>query len=353
MQDNTWKNYTKQLKIGGEVFSKKRLIELDISGLYDWQIQNFKFVKEWLSDKDYIIVKTSGTTGKPKNIKLHKNTLVQSAINTGKALGLSKNNTSMLCLPSKYIAGKMMIVRAFVLGLDLICVQPTSVPEIDKNIDFCAMTPMQVQGVIKQDIEKLSKIKTLIIGGAKVSRELKKILQSLPVKVYETYGMTETATHIALKSVNGKNKSDYFQILSSSTRIDVDDRNCLTIDSSELGVRKLYTNDIVEIIDETHFKWLGRLDNVINSGGIKLIPEEIEEKINSIIDTDFFVFPIEDQILGNALAIVIENTSSDAEIPFHLVLNRYQIPKKIYYLDSFCRTENGKIDRKTTISRLF
>ncbi len=348
-----WKEHTTQLKIGGEVFSKEELIGFDTSGLFGWQKQNLQFINEWLSDEDYIVVKTSGTTGKPKNIKLHKNTLVQSSINTGKVLSLSKNDKAMLCLPSKYIVGKMMIVRAFVLGLDLVCVEPKSVPYIDANIDFCAMTPMQVQGVIKENIKKLSKIKTLIIGGAKVSKELKKSLQILPIKVYETYGMTETATHIALKHVNGENKSDYFQTLSDDTRISVDKRNCLIINSIELDIKELCTNDIVEIIDDRRFKWLGRFDNVINSGGIKLIPEEIEEKIGSIIDFNFFVFPVEDKVLGNALAMVIENTSFNAKIPFSLVLNKYQIPKKIYYLDSFCRTENGKIDRKATISKLF
>ncbi len=330
---NIWKEHTKQLKIDGELFSKDRLMGGDASNLPGWQKQNYHFINEWLSDEDYIEVKTSGTTGKPKNIRLHKNTLVQS--------------------PSKYIAGKMMIVRAFVLGLNLTCVDAKSVPHIDKDIDFCAMTPMQVQSTIKRDITKLLKIKILIIGGAKVSKELKKSLQSLSVKAYETYGMTETATHIALKAINGKNKSDYFQTLSRGTQISVDNRNCLVINSKELGIKELYTNDIVEVIDESHFKWLGRFDNIINSGGIKLIPEEIEEKIGTIINADFFVFSIEDSVLGNALAMVVEMTSPDAKIPFSSVLHKYQIPKKVYHLSSFCRTENGKIDRKATISKLF
>ncbi len=350
---NIWKEHTKQLKIDGELFSKDRLMGGDASNLPGWQKQNYHFINEWLSDEDYIEVKTSGTTGKPKNIRLHKNTLVQSAINTGNALGLSENDTALLCLPSKYIAGKMMIVRAFVLALDLVCVEPKSVPYIGKNIDFCAMTPMQVRSVIREHTENLSKIKTLIIGGAKVSKELEKLLQTLSVKAYETYGMTETATHIALKALNGENKSDYFQISGSDTRIGVDKRNCLTIASGELGIKEIVTNDIVEIIDDRRFKWLGRFDNVINSGGIKLIPEEIEEKIGTIINFDFFVFSIEDSVLGNALAMVVEMTSPDVKIPFSSVLHKYQTPKKVYHLSSFCRTENGKIDRKATISKLF
>ncbi len=348
---NIWKYHTKQITINDKIFSRDELIDFDISQLESWEKQNFDFIKEWLNEKDYIVVKTSGSTGKPKSIKLQKYTLVQSAINTGKALELSSADTGLLCLPSKYIAGKMMIVRAFVLDLNLISVEPKAVPLIDRTINFCALTPMQVHSIANNNINSFDKIDKLIIGGSKVTKELNQVLQNIPTKAYETYGMTETASHIALRKLNGKDKSDYFESF-SNVQIGLDNRNCLTIESKDLKIEKLNTNDLVSIVDKNHFKWLGRYDNIINSGGIKLIPEEIEEKISSIIDSDFFVFSLQDEVLGNILSIVVEGNKSDDAIPFSSVLDKYQIPKRVFYLAQFLRTQTGKIDRKGTLAQI-
>jgi O-succinylbenzoic acid--CoA ligase len=62
--------------------------------------------------------------------------------------------------------------------------------------------------------------------------------------------------------------------------------NCLVIDAPKISHEQIVTNDLVELINDHQFILLGRIDNVVNSG-IKLIPEQIEEKLSHGIHSDF------------------------------------------------------------------
>ena len=212
-------------------------------------------------------------------------------------------------------------------------------------------------------MHRLDLITTLIVGGGVVSYDLEKEIQSLPTKIYATYGMTETITHIAVKPLNvisSEVERSHYKTL-PNVSISIDSRNCLVIEAPKVSDETVITNDIVDIISDTEFQWRGRFDNVINSGGVKLYPEEIEKKLSPYISERFFVAGVSDEILGEKLVLLIEGSenlviqSQDFEIIQNLedaVLDKYEFPKKIFFLAQFIETETGKIQRSETLKRI-
>jgi O-succinylbenzoic acid--CoA ligase len=308
-----------------------------------------EFILQWTDANHTVAVKTSGSTGKPKTIKLSKQAMVHSAIATGDYFKLRPGNSALMCLPATFIAGKMMIVRALILGLRLDLVEPTSNPleTVRKNYMFSAMVPMQLQNSVNQ----LYKIKTLIVGGAQVTKELVEKLQESPTTVYATYGMTETITHIAVKKLNKLRKQSaakYFEVL-PKVRISQNKKGCLVIDLPYISKSPMVTNDVVRIHSNTTFELLGRLDNVINSGGIKIQPEPLEAKLASHIKTDFFIGSQENEVFGEEVILVVEGKEQKFSSNIFRDLQKHEIPKKIIFLDVFKRTSSGKINRNKTL----
>ena len=268
------------------------------------------FITDWLDDKDEVIVNTSGSTGTPKEIKLLKTHMRNSALATGEYFGLNENTKALLCLSAAYIAGKMMLVRAMVLGCDIHLVPPTVNPL--KNLtgiyDFCAMVPLQVEA----SLIDLHKIKQIIIGGAPISSALNKELQTVNTNCFATYGMTETITHIAVRKLNNFSKDisndiekSHYHIL-PNVSICIDKRGCLVIDAPKVSKELVTTNDIISLHSDLEFEWLGRYDNIINSGGVKLFPEQIEEKLSQLIKERFFVAGIPNKQLGEQLIELVK-----------------------------------------------
>ncbi len=310
------------------------------------------FLLDWLNDKPTISVKTSGSTGKPKTVILQKDHMINSALATAEFFNLEEGDTVLHCLPASYIAGKMMLVRAIVLGLRLDYVEPTSTPlvGVTKSYKFGAMVPLQLEN----SLDKIEQINTLIVGGAPISEQLKDKIQLLSNEIYETYGMTETVSHIAIRklSQNKNNKEHDFEVL-PNIAIRSDDRGCLVIDAPMLSEETIVTNDLVQISNEKEFKWLGRYDNIINSGGVKLIPEEIESKLASFISSRFFVKGMPDDALGEKLVLFVEGNGIDKSILEDLkssgTLENFEIPKELVNIPKFAETGNGKLDRKKTL----
>jgi o-succinylbenzoate---CoA ligase len=303
------------------------------------------FLLDWLDDNSFIQISTSGTTGKPKIMQLDKQAMVNSALMTGLFFNLQPSDKILHCLPTKFIAGKMMFVRAMVLGLELDFVEPTSNPLLNntKKYHFAAMVPLQVE----KSIAQLNQIDTLIIGGAKLSPLIAEIISKTSCKAFETYGMTETITHIAVKKVS----ENYFTTLPNIT-IKQDKRNCLVINAPKLNVANLVTNDIIEILSENQFVWLGRHDNVINSGGVKLYPEQIEQKLASKITNRFFIAGISDSTLGQKVVLFIEGNAYQLNENIFKNLDKYEKPKEIKFILNFEETETEKIKRQATINTI-
>lgn len=313
------------------------------------------FVKEWFNDRDFIIVKTSGSTGPPKTISLKKTHLTNSAKATGKYFSLPEKSRALLCLSMEYIAGKLMLVRAMVLGwhLDMVPVSKEPLKENTANYDFAAMVPLQVLHSLKN----LNRINTLIIGGAPINAALEAKLQHLGTKVFLTYGMTETCTHIAAKPIhNNQTREQLFYTL-PNVKVSADKRGCLVIDAPMVADGPVITNDLVKIYSPTSFEWLGRYDTVVNSGGVKLIPERIEQKLGRVMNTRFFLYGLPDDELGEKLVLVIESESSGAlnisdyekKIGQLETLTAYERPKQLFLVKRFMETPTGKIDKRRVI----
>ena len=320
------------------------------------------FMEEWFGDQGLIHCMTSGSTGAPKMIGLERQYMVNSAKATGAYFNLGAGTRALLCLPLGFIAGRMMLIRSIVLGWHLDSIEPNSTPEIPKksSFDFSAMVPLQLHHCAAN----LDCIKTLIVGGGEVSKSLRGRIQNLQTKIYATYGMTETVSHVALMPLNKRAGYTYLKnsfIGLEGVRFSVDQRQCLCINAPDLAVKEIVTNDIVELISDKRFKWIARYDNVINSGGVKLIPEVIENKFSALIDGDFFVHSIPDKVLGEKLVMIVETTeevlSLGSLVKFQELnaseISKYEVPKKIYFLKSFIKTETGKVNRKQTMDQIY
>jgi len=342
----TYENVHNLFKLNGFHLDKEDLCRVAYSFIKegeDFEKPVGDFLLDWFDSKSYIEMETSGTTGAPKTISVSKQAMVDSALATGDFFDLQPGNTALQCLPVKYVAGKMMLVRAMILGLDLEFVAPSSHPlhNNEINFDFVAMVPLQAQN----SIAELKKVKKMIIGGAAVNKLLEKQLLKLPIQGYETYGMTETITHIAARKIGEK----AFTVLPNVT-ISYDERNCLVIHAPRISPEVILTNDIVELVNENQFIFLGRMDNVINSGGIKLIPEQIEEKLASKISQQFFIASKPDNELGEKVVLVVEGDKQNFDDSTYEGLDKYEKPKEVVFIPKFTQTASGKIMRKETFS---
>ncbi|TYC14855.1 AMP-binding protein [Bizionia gelidisalsuginis] len=357
-----YKTIHPHFKLNGSAFTTTTLKEkahffIEEGAVFEKEIG--EFLLQWLEDSPVLHAKTSGSTGAPKAIEIQKQAMVNSALATGLYFNLKPKSTALLCLPATYIAGKMMLVRAMVLGLEIDGVSPQSDVDFNRDTvyDFVAMVPMQ----LLKTKDRLQNIKQLIVGGAPVSNALLDKIQPLKTTIYETYGMTETVSHIAVKQLNNLSTTTEvstvntallsFEILPNII-IYQDDRECLVIEAPLLLDSKIVTNDIVELQSTTTFKWLGRFDNVINSGGVKMHPEQIEAALKRQIHSRFFIASEADDRLGEALILVIEGDEMIITPSVFAVLENYKKPKAIYFIDAFAETTSGKIQRQKTLALL-
>ncbi|MDN3686303.1 AMP-binding protein [Cyclobacterium jeungdonense] len=323
----------------------------------------FEFCRQWLNGTPFFDLQTSGSTGIPKTVQVTRKQMHASVHATGRFFGIKKRSRMLCCLDTEKIAGKMMLVRALEWQGDLVVNLPKQNPLenlLDYHFDFAAMVPVQAEACYDDENSRnaLNQIKVLIIGGAPVSPELREKLKRVKGKVYQTYGMTETVSHIALADI----KSDgplVYQAL-PLVKLKVDKENKLCIQSPMSGEGWLLTNDVVEMISNRSFVWKGRADFAINSGGIKMHPESILEKLSPLLQEVFpgrnsFLTGIADPKLGQALTLVIEN-DEDIERGNHVLkeakrlLPRYHDPKSILFIPRFSFTSTGKIDQLRTLA---
>lgn len=348
------------IKINGERFEGDALLahcqkQLNQDSIQSWEKHIYKFILELRSEDDFINVQTSGSTGKPKTIKLSKNSLIQSAKLTADFLNVSPDMNALLCLSAKYIAGKMMIVRAFVSALNIVCVEPDGNPlkNIQSSIDFAAMIPLQVTNSLKSEKKKLENIRKLIIGGGRIDPKLHQRIIDFPNEVYATFGMTETATHIALKKLNTTKTNEHYKCL-PGIKINQNTDHCLQIYAPHISNQEIKTKDIVNTFSESEFEIIGRMDNMINSGGLKISPEELEQKISAFIDKSILITSLPDEELGEKIILLIENGKTNLNLLYNLWvdlethLEKHEIPKKIDFMSAFKYTKSGKIDRSLT-----
>ena len=308
-----------------------------------------EFLAEWHNDSPMVLVHTSGSTGKPKPMYVEKRRMEASARITCQFLGLKAGDTALLCMSLDYIAGKMMVVRAHTWGLRLIAVKPSGNPlgTVDEQVDFAAMVPMQVYNSLQvpEEREKLMQIKHLIIGGGAIDDALASVLVGFPNHVWSTYGMTETLSHIALRRLNGPEASEWYTPFEGVT-LSQTDEGCLVIDAPAVHDGPLVTNDIVEL-SEKGFRILGRKDNVICSGGIKIQIEEVERLLKPHLSAPFMITKRPDKKFGEQVVLLTESMDMDAVKDIcQRVLPKYWQPRSYAHIDALPMTETGKPARK-------
>ena len=326
----------------------------------DWEKQIWQFVSNWYNTSiTSIQLSTSGSTGVPKQITHSKSAMLSSAAATCNALNLQAGSTALLCLPINKIGGMMMIVRSILNKMKLVCIKPSTTPfqtlPDTFKIDFAAFTPMQFYEVIanRYSYNKANKMAKIILGGEDLKLESIPFIRQLKCEVYTTFGMTETISHIALKRINGDSPDVNFKVL-PGINVSVDDRSCLVIEAPQLGQPHLVTNDVISLVGKNEFQWLGRADNVINSGGVKIYPEEIERQLLKALTTPYFISSLPDSKSGEQVVLALE-TDKLSEIEKGRLtsilgnLGKLSRPKRAVLIPLFIRTENGKLKRKESL----
>lgn len=310
-----------------------------------------QFFKDWADERDFILGKTSGSTGDPKTIKLSKRAMLASAELTNSFFNLKAGDSILLCLSVNYIAGKMMLVRAIAGGLNVVVAKPSSEPDWKGSVALAAMVPMQVQQLLSsaKGRKALSMVENLIVGGSPLSRDCAEKLSDLPVNAYMTYGMTETVSHVALSKIGRETRPVYTAM--RGVRFSLDNRGCLVISAPHLSEENVVTNDVAELISDFSFVWKGRFDNVINTGGVKVHPEVVEDSLRGLIDRRFYVMAEPDVKFGEIVVLKIEGTPFSDDLLRKLQsdmarrLSKFERPKKILFLAKFRETDSGKVIR--------
>ncbi|MGL4994533.1 MAG: AMP-binding protein [Bacteroidales bacterium] len=340
------------LTLHGRKYSRETLLEindmrLQLSSEYDL----FNFLIEWFKPSEEITLFTSGSTGVPKAIIVKKEQMMNSAALTCKTLNLRQGDSALLCLPTKYIAGQMMVVRALVGGLDLWTTGATGNPyeKLIKSPKFAAMVPLQVHNTLANPKERtlFEGTKRVIIGGAPIDQQLELELQSIKNICYSTYGMTETLSHIALRKINGTEKSKNYRPL-SRVKVSTSPEGTLVIEAPLVCKDKLVTNDIARVNSDGSFEIIGRKDNTIISGGIKIQLESLESKISTILkDLTFTLTSINDSKLGEALVMLVSTPFDEIQLRNSLFekMDKFEVPRFFIFIDELPKTESGKPDR--------
>ena len=326
----------------------KEIFNIDKSVLDTIDPEIYQLLSFWESRENKITVHTSGSTGIPKKINIYKNQMIASAKNTLRYFDIKDNSTFLNCLPVKYIGGKMMLIRAILSKSKIVLCKPSVNPidELEIEIDFIALTPLQLNYLLDEK-HVFKKIKLAIIGGGLVSENLISKIQNLTTSCFQTYGMTETISHVAVRNLKNCNNKTPYKCL-EDIKVGANNKNQLIINSKKLDVKNLVTNDKVKILNNQEFLFLNRSDTIINSGGLKINPEEVENKIlKSLGDNNFFVDKIKNDKFGEEIIlIVLKNIKINLLIESVKLLKDKKIrPKKIYIVDKFIFNDNQKIDK--------
>ncbi|AHM62525.1 O-succinylbenzoic acid--CoA ligase [Flammeovirgaceae bacterium 311] len=322
-----------------------------------------EFIQQWLANQHEFLVHTSGSTGTPKPIVISRERMQASAGLTLQALEITPGTPALLCIHPQFIGGKMMLVRAMEGGLPIRIVAPGANPlknlPMDEQPLFTALVPMQLEHILKNSASlfRLNRMKAAIIGGAAVSPALEEQAQMVTAPLYSTYGMTETVSHIALRQINGAGRKDYFTVL-PGIQISTDKRGCLVINGPVVE-EEVITNDRVEILSEASFRWLGRIDNIINTGGIKVQVEQLEALAVDCLAKEGYnrrvlAGGLPDEKLGHRVVLLVEGVALPDTINQSLLscmktaLPKYWTPKEILFTEKFKESDNGKVKRSET-----
>ncbi len=352
-----------RVHVAGTWKSPESLGDLDPRKLDDAERAAIDFIRNWQAGKSSFTFHTSGSTGEPRPISFRREQLMASAQLSIEALRLKAGMKVLVCLDARFVAGALMLVRCLVNSMDIILQRPTSHPFslYSEPVDFVALVPLQVSLLLDENPSLLNRRMTVIIGGAPLKESMVARLQEVQAECYATYGMTETLTHIALRKLNGEGKQHAFHLL-PGVQAKNNEHGCLVISAAHLDT-PIVTHDLAEWTDKDSFRILGRSDQVINSGGVKVHPHHVELIIERTIEEQghlfrFFVAGRPDPQLGEHVCLIIEGQPLAKAIEGALLghvnqwLSPYERPRQVIYVPKFIETSTQKIDRRATLSAI-
>ncbi|SHN32201.1 O-succinylbenzoic acid--CoA ligase [Cyclobacterium lianum] len=348
---------------GNTSYTKEQIKSGVATDLLSEYARGFEFCRDWLNGAQRFFMQTSGSTGRPKQIEVNRSQLISSVRATGRFFEVTEGWKLLCCLDVEKIAGKMMLIRAMEWEGEALVQLPTANPlknVVEDAFDFVAMVPLQVEACLSEPGSSavLNQVRNLIVGGAPLSASLRKKMQQLKGNVYQTYGMTETVSHIALANVKNPGPLIYQALPEVELRIDAG--NKLAVKAPMTGNQWVQTQDVVDLISPYSFCWKGRADFIVNSGGVKIHPEEVSEAVSGLVQDCFpgrryFVSGLPDNKLGQILVLVVEgNPIPEREKTFlehaRALLPRFSNPKRILFVSEFKMTQSGKIDQLQTLA---
>jgi O-succinylbenzoic acid--CoA ligase len=335
------------------------------SAEYEARVRSF--CRNWLAGQQMFTLQTSGSTGAPKTVSLTRHQMIASARLTGGTFGLRAGDPALCCLNVAYVGGLMMLVRALELNLRLTVTEPVANPLArvpDRPFRFQSYVPLQLQTLLETPdfLPRLNAARAILVGGAAVSPGLETDLQRIEAPVFSTYAMTETVSHVATRRLNGPERSERFRLL-EGVEAGTDARGCLWVRGAMTNGETVQTNDVVDGLSDRTFRWLGRYDALINSGGVKVQPEGVEAALEPILRERgftgrFFVVGLPDERLGECVAVCLEGSPQPVAWERAVVealvprLGRYELPRAWCYAERFAETPTGKIDKLLTLRNL-
>jgi O-succinylbenzoic acid--CoA ligase len=359
------------------------------------QIQDI--INSWNAGQQEFAITTSGSTGQPKPFLLQRPQLIWSAQQTLKHF-IEHPGKQLICLPVNKVGGFMQIIRSLVWQQPFYYNPPSANPllnpKLPSDCTIASFTPHQLYHILQHPESqlKLHQFQSVLIGGGELSPEMEKqLIQQYPkTQFVHTFGMTETYSHFAGRFLG----DDWYQ-LTDNIEISVNQNQCLVLRSPITQNQWLTTNDVVEIqnIDfhknsnnsnelpkySQRFKWIGRSDFTINSGGIKIQIETVENQIIETLNwsrTDFFCWGFPHESLGQELTLIVLSesliiqdlnlqqppTSTQGKCEIQRLLaekmqtipwkNPYLKPRRIEIISPFIYTETQKIQREKTVQLL-
>lgn len=340
----------KPITIGGQQYSTDNIQDIELpEGEHFNKVR--ALIEFWYGMEDVIKISTSGSTGDPKQIALRKEQMYNSARMSLGYFKLEKGQKVLHVLPVDKVGGMMLVIRALIGELDLYFVKPAlcpEIPQIEGGYDFCSLTPAQLAKLWEDDISSTKYIAQILLGGSVIPYHLKSRIWSAPNSFFQSYGMTETISHVAIRKLNNPFEAAYYA-LEGVTFDEMKPDNNLVIYAPSISNEKIVTNDIIDLFDEKTMIWYGRLDNVINSGGLKINPEVIEEFFASRISIPFYVSFLPDSVLGERIVLLIEGKEDNELKEEILYTSRTELQndkvRDIFFVDQFDRTSNNKIKR--------
>ena len=307
-------------------------------------------------DEPGMVVQTSGTTGTPKRMEHSRAAVLASVEDTLKHWDLGAGTRALLALPTSFVAGQAMIVRSLVGAWELEIIEPSSAPSWNGEKDFVALTPHQARGWIAQGSGTTVK---LLLGGGPVSKSLLgMLLDSKRVEdVWESYGLSETLTHVAARKLQTiDDLQSPFQPLPGVT-IETNEEGCAVIHAPSRNVT-LETRDCIEELPTGGFLWLGRADDIINSGGVLVHPAEVERAFETFMPawvSDWAAFGKADDTLGEAVVLRLTGTVPE-DVDAKMILEEWRemlkamlgpakTPRTLEW-GELPRTDRGKLQRR-------